>query len=541
MAAILHILKRDIRASWILLCAASAFLVFQVVRLWQALSPENLEELYFPFSFHFSPLGVLVMYLIFVAIIVRLIHEDPLVGTSAFWLTRPISRKSLLLAKGLFVFLFLVIVPVAMNLILLFHFGMKSSQVLPFLFTMLAIHLAIICALASLAVVTPNWPSFIVAAIGGLACQFVANNWLEIRSRQNEWISSLMLFGLLLLCLTFSVVVHQYLTRKTLRSVVLLISGFVFVWLSCHFYIWDAFAPVPFRSHNSDSIASSIELVPTTKANEVRIIGSVQTYALSRPILGTLDLRNIPVPDQVVLARLSGRLNYPNGEKLLYAQEDRVNYGIPKALQSLLPGFEWINLGILNPQVTFLSVSKYAYKKLATLAGTYTGEAQLDVYRSAIVSEIPLISGGQINIDRNPITIRDVEYNREIGNIAVNMESQGLTTNTDDDEYTFCVLNRARRQAFRTTIGRFVLDENLILFGVDLAHKRWSLNFTQPRINGTPTSVLDEAWLAGASLVIIKRDFVGSLSRKFEIKNFRMADYSPDRMQNALLRANRDE
>jgi hypothetical protein len=535
MAAILHILKRDIRASWILLCAASAFLVFQVVRLWQALSPENLEELYFSNFFHFSPLGVLVMYLIFVAIIVRLIHEDPLVGTSAFLMTRPISRKSLLLAKGLYVFLFLVIVPVAMNLILLIHFGMKSSQVLPFLFTILAIHLAIICAFASLAVVTPNWPSFSMAAVGALVCQYTANNLLEIQNRQNEWISSLMLFGLLLLLLTLGVVVHQYLTRKTLRSVVLLIAGFAFIWLSCHFYIWDAIAPAPFRSHNGDSIASSIELVPTNKAKEGIIFGSVQSYPLSRPILGTLDLRNIPVPERVVLTRLSGRLNFPNGEKLSYTGDARVNYEAPKALQTLLPGFDWINPEILNPQITFLSVSRLAFKNSATLAGTYTGEAQFDIYRNAIVSEIPLTTGSQVNIDRNPITIREVEYNRETGNVAIKMDSLGLTTQINE-EFTFCLLNRARRQAFRTTMGRFTFDDNLILFGVDLAYKRLSLNFAQPRINGRPTSMIDDAWLAGASLVFIKRNFAGHFSRKFEIRNFRMADYSTDRMQEGFIR-----
>jgi hypothetical protein len=150
-------------------------------------------------------------------------------------------------------------------------------------------------------------------------------------------------------------------------------------------------------------------------------------------------------------------------------------------------------------------------------------------------------SGGQINVDRIPITIREVKYYRETGSIVVNMDSLGLTTNTDDDEYTYCVLNRARRQAFQTTTGRFSLDENLILFGVDLVYKRLSLNFAQPRINGRPISAIDDAWLAGASLVVIKRNFVGHLSRQFEIKNFRMADYSIESMQEGIIRFNRDE
>jgi ABC-type transport system involved in multi-copper enzyme maturation permease subunit len=174
MAVILHILKRDLRASWIFLCVMMAFLVLRVVQLWPALSQDYFSGAqHFPFSM----LNPIVLYLILVPIIVRLIHEDSLVGTSAFWMTRPISRNSLLLAKGLFVFLFLVVVPLAANIVLLFHFGMKSSQALPFLLTILAIHLAIICVFASLAVVTPNWSHFVAAAIAAVAYQFVANNW----------------------------------------------------------------------------------------------------------------------------------------------------------------------------------------------------------------------------------------------------------------------------------------------------------------------------------------------------------------------------
>jgi hypothetical protein len=525
MAAILHILKRDIRATWIYLCVIAAFLVYQMVELWQTMAPGNFE-MPFSFSFRYSTIGAAVLSLIVIAITVRLIHEDSLVGTSAFWLTRPISRKSLLLAKGLYILLFLVIIPFSINFILLLHFGIKPSQVIPFSFTILVIQLTVICVFASLAAVTPNWPSFIAAALGAVIWQFVANDWLVIRNRPNEWISDTMLFGLLLLCLTFSIVVHQYLTRKTLRSSVLLISGYALVWLSCHFYIWDVFAPAPFRSHSS--VASSVEIAPITKPDAIITYSSVRSFPLTRPIEGTLNLQNIPAREQIVLTHLAGKLEYPNGKRLSYSADNGVSYGVPGALQALLPGFEWIDTGIHPTRVAFLSVYEPTYKNLATVEGTYTGKAQFDIYQNAIISEAPLVSGNQINIDQNPVTIRDVENHPEIGNVVVHMESLGLTSEINNNDFKFCLLNRSRRQAFLLDPHSFSLDQSLILFGVRLVYQSWDPNFMVPLLNGRPISTIDNAWLAGANMVVIKRNFVGRLSRKFEIKSFRMADYSSD-------------
>ena len=44
-------------------------------------------------------------------IIPLLIHDDSLVGTTAFWATRPISKKGLLLTKTSFIGIFLILLP----------------------------------------------------------------------------------------------------------------------------------------------------------------------------------------------------------------------------------------------------------------------------------------------------------------------------------------------------------------------------------------------------------------------------------------------
>jgi hypothetical protein len=43
------------------------------------------------------------MFLLLPVLVIRIVHEDTLIGTTAFWLTRPVPRQKLLLAKALFI------------------------------------------------------------------------------------------------------------------------------------------------------------------------------------------------------------------------------------------------------------------------------------------------------------------------------------------------------------------------------------------------------------------------------------------------------
>jgi hypothetical protein len=48
------------------------------------------------------------MFLLLPVLVIRVVHEDALMGTTAFWLTRPVPRLKLLLAKTLFIALLLL-------------------------------------------------------------------------------------------------------------------------------------------------------------------------------------------------------------------------------------------------------------------------------------------------------------------------------------------------------------------------------------------------------------------------------------------------
>lgn len=109
MNMIWHLLLKDIRrfrwwlAAWVALLGTLWAVIFMAQRWLFQTAP--LADSFFMRSpsFFFNTFGSLFMSLI----VIKLVQEDPLIGSTAFWLTRPIARKNLLLAKACFIFLLL--------------------------------------------------------------------------------------------------------------------------------------------------------------------------------------------------------------------------------------------------------------------------------------------------------------------------------------------------------------------------------------------------------------------------------------------------
>jgi hypothetical protein len=134
-----------------------------------------------------------------------------------------------------------------------------------------------------------------------------------------------------------------------------------------------------------------------------------------------------------------------------------------------------------------------------------------------------------------PDAITEISFQREPGHLWIQADRQGLTMNAnDEDNYTVCLVNRVRRQALASasnSYSSFITNKQMILFGVNLVHWRWSLEFAEGRAGDFQKIVLDEAWLKDARLVVIKRNFIGRFTKNFVINHFRMEDYTIGRIE----------
>ena len=194
-------------------------------------------------------LGLLVL------IVSQLVQRDSTVGSTAFWLSRPVSGARLLAGKSLF--LLLVILPALGVQVLLFLFnGVTLYDAFRSVPQMVVLQLLVLSVLVMLAALTPNLSRMlflgIIAGVGLAIVQYT----LRLPTVQNRWDRSLddsaaIGFSLFLLAVAVTVVCHQYLTRRTKRSLILASSVVPGLLLFMSLWPWDFWptdAPWPGQS-----------------------------------------------------------------------------------------------------------------------------------------------------------------------------------------------------------------------------------------------------------------------------------------------------
>ena len=183
-------------------------------------------------------LGLLVL------IVSQLVQRDSTVGSTAFWLSRPVSGGRLLAGKSLLLLL-LVILPVlgAQVLLLLFN-GVTLYDAFRSVPQIVVLQVLVLSVLMMLACLTPNLQRMlflgIIAAVGLATLQYTFRFYL-VRSL---WDSSLydsaaIGFSLFLLAIAVTVVCHQYLTRRTKRTLILASSLVPGLFLFLALWPWD--------------------------------------------------------------------------------------------------------------------------------------------------------------------------------------------------------------------------------------------------------------------------------------------------------------
>src|SRR5262249_55885564 len=110
------------------------------------------------------------MYVLLLALFVsRLVHEEPLVGLDAFWITRPIAPDSLMSAKLTFAMLFFIIAPIASDVVVAAAFGVRAGGIASIIPVVAINQVLLVTLLMALAVVTPSLTRFVLAILGVVA------------------------------------------------------------------------------------------------------------------------------------------------------------------------------------------------------------------------------------------------------------------------------------------------------------------------------------------------------------------------------------
>ena len=240
MQLVIHHLKKDVRylhfllVLWFVLLLVNSLLIRSGLDRF-IVSDEGVEVLATAYV-----LLYVLQQILQIVIICQLVQADALAGTTAFWLTRPISRKELLLSKSLFVLLILVLPSLIAEAIVLRLNGISVSQMLSVLPQEVMLQSALFLVPTMLvAALTPNLPRLVVTGLASVTA-FLLIHYAVLASAMTfgvgsrrrlvgvspgQWPtifpanpSGMMVAAILMVGLGGMVIVYQYLKRKTVTS-----------------------------------------------------------------------------------------------------------------------------------------------------------------------------------------------------------------------------------------------------------------------------------------------------------------------------------
>ena len=257
MSLILHLVRKDFRRAWVLFGIWCPILILSVVvdtktELFldgrgpaQNVGTPSSAELEFAVLVFFGLLAIFLDPLMRAAIVSKLVHDDATVGSTAFWLSRPITGGTLLASKAILLALSMIPAEIVAQLAVSSYLsGSPSTSPDVFLFPIIST-----AVFMMLAVVTASLAGMAVmgAIMAGVTWgAFLVLSWLAVPRVGGEGLIETAMLAveryppwLLLLGVCVAVICHQYLTRRTKRSLVIAFSGIpVFLLLLTVGWFW---------------------------------------------------------------------------------------------------------------------------------------------------------------------------------------------------------------------------------------------------------------------------------------------------------------
>lgn len=546
MSLAFHFFKRDLRRAWWLYSIWC--LVYAAEGLIAVSSPPKLGGLFATAMVRSLVLFPVLHVLVLVVLVAQLVHEDPLVGSTAFWLTRPVSRSALFLSKaaglGLAVF-----IPVVVNTAALSRFGLSAGDLGLAALGILSHQCSFVLPIAAVAALTPNFRWCVAAAAGiavgigailivtssGIGGGFGLDPYANIpllNTRVMVEESVLIAGGGLILA-------HQYLRRRTRRSIAMAACVTVCCILVARPRPWSVGADTPISPEHApfDPTRLKLEIFPA-QLNAVRFNGRS-----ARTIDGSYRLPGMP-PDLFIRVRTANpKLTLLDGTAVDVGHITRVanfpwNGGFSTsdqpALAAALGGIPVYNYFHGGSMATLAYVDNGALQRFRDSPARLVDDFDLVAGRYEVAAEIPITKGRQFEVGRVHLKIEDL-IPRPDGVTLTLLESVVLVSpefflGPDPRPHDprlrgdplYLLVNRGRREAVpfnpnvtRTSESEFYLSGMLFQQTVEMPFGGGG---------GPRAPVIDGHWLTGATLVCLKQVPVFEFRKTAEVDLLKLGE-----------------
>jgi hypothetical protein len=443
-----------------------------------------------------------------------LVQLEPLVGTTAFWMTKPIARGSLLVAKILFFLVFLVVPVALVTVAIALAYGIEPALMARAVGQSIVPLGSVLAGAMLLAAITPNFPAYLTLGIGFSLANQLLDSLVEkmvpiVYTPVNSTVQAaiVVISGVLL-------ILHQYFTRRTRRTVVGLVLACLATSLAPRFWPWNL-VDRPDLTLSAEGVVLALNAATPSGVFQAspRLGGGVSVTA-------TPEVLDAPAGRDISMF-VEGELRIDQGKRVPF---DGVAGVLDSGgIEAAMPGFRWLGKRQPNPaELTVARRGEASFDELAgkpaTLRGTISG--QFHTYR--VAGALPLTAGARLENRELGAVVQRVLRGPHSAQIELRIRQVEILGGAQLPR--FLLVNRRREEMLEVdgeSTGSLAGVSSLLGTTI-LRAWRTTLAFHSSK-HGAPLDI-DEEWLSGAELAVLEWVPAGNFQTQVEISDFRISD-----------------
>jgi hypothetical protein len=548
MNPVIHLFKKDVRhllillALWLLLVLCQAVLIG--TGMGAAAGDMVLQVIYSMVSM----LIPVLQFIVLVVIVPLLVQDEPLVGTTAFWFTRPVARKDLLAGKSLFIGALLVLPPLLAEIIMLVCNEVTPRHVWLAVPEVLMNQFALILAIWALASLTRTFARFAVAGIvviiaiwlveAGIAvAQLLQGDMFLKKVGQYSLFESRGIVSAVVTIVFCGVaVVHQYLTRQTTRTIVIACIAAVADMVVTSAWPVDFLktprAPVQHEVLKGETVRVAMDRPNMLFNHDAFSFRS--SAAPKKDVSGSLTVSGLPEGLAANVTAVRSKVVYPDGKTITSDGDNLMSHAAlfnnqwdTKAISHALGGVSILNKSEHSyHSETLIELDSDVFYKYRETKGVYTADVGLNVYKCEITGVLPLQKKARFDKGSEHVVVSNVL--REPRGCSVILSSKtvkllfaadaraDITSMMGGSKALYVLRNQKLGQALVPkqdfNAGNMWMSQSSARLVIQPIRLRYESDKKETSI--------DEAWLADADLVRVEAVEVGTLSASLRVEDF---------------------
>ena len=534
-ALVLHVAAKDVRQLRVWLGAFFAVVVLRAALMTASFGMHAGGES-LAVAADSADLALALLHLgLLVAVGVQLVQVDRLVGTTAFWVSRPVPRLTLLSAKLLTAVVCLVLIPCLLDAVVLAFSPATWTEVLGAACEGTFVRLALVVPVMALAAVTADLAVFVLSGVAALlgTLMLVAGltalkllPWRSVPAVD----TAIAVGAALTLVISLAALAHQTVTRRTGRTVgLIVISGLVILHIANRLDWPFLQPPLGLEAGSLDTARVTVAMTSMPPAETPSPADGHSWLVRATCALGGAppNVRLVPLAVESVATFPDGttsRLEASAGTRAWGA----IPYGrliLSPTVQSAIGGARLIGAesGPEKPVVRpIASFSRQEFDKFAKGGTRFDTRVTVGGLAYRVLAVLPVDSPHTADTVDRRVSVRPLECTPERCGVEVVEAKPAFAMDLRRPSAVIWLLvNRSRHEAFVPSpfldVNRFTIFGRLMfpLMGQHLSVETVRLWTDFARDASGP---IDAAWMRDASVAVIEVRDIGSFTVRAKVE-----------------------